>query len=351
MILGMRYHDQRDFHGEIVFWALRRFHRRFRLVKLKFMARLINLAWRIRRKFSTTLQRPNTAERASALNLTTDSAEDVSPSPSTSLNPIVLRKRYPSQPACDLEHKSLMRIFKRCTVPAYDFPEDSTFALFSNFPAEIRIQVWQYASSFSRVVEIQHIDPTTGLRRSASPPVPALLHACRESRYEALKVYKPCFGTKKVPKSIYINPACDVLFFRVGEPNQTWRYMLGPNHIWREQMKDVRRIAFLYIEQDSDLSSLRHMKKTLCAFPNLEELIVLWAEDAPMRPLGGRGMNFIEHGLGHIDIKKYNSWCSALRWKKMIVELWDSDQWWRELGREPPTTSVKHWCMRNESDW
>ena len=93
------------------------------------------------------------------------------------------------------------------------------------------------------------------------------------------------------------------------------------------------------------------MKKTLCAFPNLEELIVLWAEDAPMRPLGGRGMNFIEHGLGHIDIKKYNSWCSALRWKKMIVELWDSDQWWRELGREPPTTSVKHWCMRNESDW
>jgi hypothetical protein len=164
-------------------------------------------------------------------------------------------------------------------------------------------------------------------------------------------VYKPCFGTKKVPKSIYINPACDILFFRVGALTQTWRYMLGPNHIWREQMKDVRRIAFVCIERDGGFSSFRYMKKTLCAFPNLEELNVLWAEDALTRPLDGRGANVIERGLEHIDIKRYNSWRKAVRWKEMIVGLWDSDQWWRELGREPPIVSVKHWCMRNESEW
>lgn len=265
---------------------------------------------------------------------------------------VVSCKRHLPQPVCHLDHKSTNGFFERLAllpVPDYDSPKGETFTLFSDFPAELRLQVWQYAISFERVVEIQYMNAT--IRHGASPRPPAILHVCRESRYEALKVYKLCFNTKKVPKSIYINPAHDILFFRVAEQNQTWQHILGPNSLWRRQLSDVRRIAFAYIGRFTGRSSFRFMKKTICSFPNLEELIILWAEDTSMRSYEGRGANIIEGGPGHTDSERQSSWRSAMRWKAGIVEAWDREQWWRVFGREPPSISVRHWCIRNESEW
>ena len=70
-----------------------------------------------------------------------------------------------------------------------------------------------------------------------------------------------------------------------------------------------------------------------------------------MRSYEGRGANIIEGGPGHTDSERQSSWRSAMRWKAGIVEAWDREQWWRVFGREPPSISVRHWCIRNESEW
>jgi hypothetical protein len=325
-------------------------------MRLRFIKRLESLACCIRRRLFIILHRPNTAERFLATNVGIEPAEDVrtNPTQTRDATAIVSRETQSPLPFCHPEHKFIQRfpeILEPLTVPEHDSLKDSTFTFFSSFPPELRLQVWQYATSFSRVVEIQYTDPSLGLRYSASPRAPALLHTCQESRYEALKVYKACFGTKRVPKSIYINPARDVLFFRVAGPSQTWRYILGPNRSWQEQLRDVRRIALAHAGQYSGLVNMQFMKKTVCSFPNLEELVILWAQDMRERPLEGRGVNVIEQGPGHIDIEKYGSWRKAVRWKERIVDTWVREQWWRELGREPPIISVRHWCTRSESEW
>lgn len=327
-----------------------------RFMNIKFVARLNSLAWRIRRQFSSLLQGLNTAGSVPAADITTDPAENERKNPTQSrvATAAVPRERHQPPPACLLEPKPTNRHSTRLAplpVPESDSPKDATFVFFSNLPAELRLQIWQYAVCFERVVEIQCMSGTIGFRHGATPRPPAVLHACRESRHEALKAYKVCFGTKKDPKSIYINPARDILFFRVPEQSETWRYILGQNSRWREQLKDVRRMAFMCLGRYVGPSSLRYMKKTMWAFPRLEELIVLWAEDARTRPVGGRGVNVIELAPGHANTERYTSWQSAMRWKEKIVEAWDREQWWMKFGREPPVISVRHWCMRNEGEW
>lgn len=77
----------------------------------------------------------------------------------------------------------------------------------------------------------------------------------------------------------------------------------------------------------------------------------MWAEDARTRPHEGRGANVIEQETGHMGNERCDSWRSAVRWKQSIVEARKREQWWLRFGREPPAVSVRHWCMRNESEW
>jgi hypothetical protein len=311
-----------------------------------------NLARRFRRQFSSLVQRTATAESSRAANAASVPMESVrlglAPTKvaSTIALPIVNQVPPLCGGLCHQENKSIRAFSKTLAlapVPESMPPKVENFPLFATFPPEIRVQVWQYSASFERIVEIQYAGRSKGIRHSASPRPPAILHVCSESRHEALKVYKPCFGTRKIPKSMYINPTSDILFFRVAAQSQTWRFILGPNSLWREQLKNVRRIAFTY----TGSNNVRFMKKTICSFPNLEELIILWAEDAYARPLEGRGVSYMEPVPGNGENKRYSSWQSAMRWKANI----ESEFWSIKFERETPVISVRHWCMRNASEW
>src|ERR1700743_793631 len=73
------------------------------------------------------------------------------------------------------------------------------FHLFPALPPELRHNIWSFALSFPRTVAIscrpgtfQRGVPRTAKFGSIDRP-PALLYVCRESRSEALRVYKPAF--------------------------------------------------------------------------------------------------------------------------------------------------------------
>ncbi|KAI5868643.1 hypothetical protein GGS23DRAFT_546507 [Durotheca rogersii] len=85
----------------------------------------------------------------------------------------------------------------------------SSFTLFSWLPAELRLEIWRL-TCHPRVVEVLY-DVESDQCLSSTPP-PAVLHVCRESRLEALRVYRPSFGTRSREPRIYFCPDRDTLY-------------------------------------------------------------------------------------------------------------------------------------------
>lgn len=85
------------------------------------------------------------------------------------------------------------------------------FSYFADLPVELRLQIWGKACLCSRVVEVQY-DVNAGRFVSSCKP-PSVLHVCQESRHEALKIYKVCFGSPAMPPRIYICPELDRVYF------------------------------------------------------------------------------------------------------------------------------------------
>ncbi|KAK0620018.1 hypothetical protein B0T14DRAFT_407567, partial [Immersiella caudata] len=85
-----------------------------------------------------------------------------------------------------------------------------SFTLFSQLPAELRLQIWTL-SCHPRVVEVRY---SPALDRCLTPtPPPSILSVCREARQEALfSVYVLTFGTKTHAPRTYFSPALDVLY-------------------------------------------------------------------------------------------------------------------------------------------
>lgn len=86
------------------------------------------------------------------------------------------------------------------------------FHLFPNLPGELRLKIWHIAIRNPRVVNIscrKGVDRRFEIRRYAeaflsTTPPPAPINICRESRFEALSVYKQYFQTKHAPNYIYL---------------------------------------------------------------------------------------------------------------------------------------------------
>jgi hypothetical protein len=85
-----------------------------------------------------------------------------------------------------------------------------TFGLFSSLPAEIRLDIWQYTCCHPRVVEVCY-DAERNQCTTVTPQPPAL-YVCSESRREALRLYRPLFGTISHSASIYFHPELDTLY-------------------------------------------------------------------------------------------------------------------------------------------
>jgi 2EXR family protein len=85
------------------------------------------------------------------------------------------------------------------------------FQFFQALPSELRLRVWSFALSTPRDVTvigdggIIRPGPSRAAKsfRSTTRP-PAMLHVCRESRFEGLKVYKPAFQSDTSPRYTYV---------------------------------------------------------------------------------------------------------------------------------------------------
>lgn len=73
-------------------------------------------------------------------------------------------------------------------------PSPTIFPLFPLLPAELRVRIWSLAAPNKRVIEIRSWGSTrryTPIKYSVHPHcLPAIFHVCRESRIEALRIYK-----------------------------------------------------------------------------------------------------------------------------------------------------------------
>ncbi|KAK6066977.1 hypothetical protein SCUP234_11814 [Seiridium cupressi] len=85
-----------------------------------------------------------------------------------------------------------------------------SFHLFSSLPAEIRLDIWQYSCCHPRVVEVYYDAESD--QCATTTPQPATVSVCSESRREALRLYKPLFGTISHDASIYFYPELDTLY-------------------------------------------------------------------------------------------------------------------------------------------
>jgi hypothetical protein len=87
------------------------------------------------------------------------------------------------------------------------------FPLFAKFLTEVRLLIWHFARTAGRVVKLQWSELEIDFRNCAAPRPPAVLHACRGSRQEGLKVFRPYFSMQGRRKPIYVDPINDILFF------------------------------------------------------------------------------------------------------------------------------------------
>jgi hypothetical protein len=85
------------------------------------------------------------------------------------------------------------------------------FSLFLDLPLELRLKIWREVCHTSRVVEIHYNLDDGRFVCSCNPP--SVLQVCRESRSEALKIYKLSFGSPAMPPHVYFYPGIDRVYF------------------------------------------------------------------------------------------------------------------------------------------
>ena len=75
-----------------------------------------------------------------------------------------------------------------------DFPAVTHFTLFLKLPNLVQQRVWKFSFPNARVADIVY-DKEQDKYHCFGAEVPAILHACKDSRKVGLGVYSICFGT------------------------------------------------------------------------------------------------------------------------------------------------------------
>ncbi len=128
----------------------------------------------------------------------------------------------------------------------------TTFPLFSFLPFEVRLQIWYYAVTQPRTLNITSDGYSGPSRWTYTEPLPASLSACHDSRVEALKRYKLPLGQNDECPNIYINFSADTLRFelltgsnvsltfeRDGDPEKPWAKGEGMTYIKFNILGDI----------------------------------------------------------------------------------------------------------------
>ena len=97
------------------------------------------------------------------------------------------------------------------------------FHAFSHLPIELRLKIWSFALSDTRRVVYIECEKGTQLGNTryvksfaSTSQVPVLMRVNRESRYEALAIYRPFFRTNHRPTGIYVAFDRDTIVFPDG---------------------------------------------------------------------------------------------------------------------------------------
>lgn len=161
-------------------------------------------------------------------------------------------------------------------------PLPCSFTLFPHLAVELRVLIWQHACQISRVVEVRYIPHEQRCTSRSRPP--AVLHVSRESRYEALHMYKLCFSTPVAESHIYFNPTIDVLYrprYRDMGYDETLRnfksYLARPS-----ELDNLRQLALDHVDAEAK-RPWEAYNKTVCIrdFLRLEVVtLVLSSEPA-----------------------------------------------------------------------
>ncbi|GKU02468.1 hypothetical protein FLAG1_02197 [Fusarium langsethiae] len=170
-------------------------------------------------------------------------------------------------------------------------PDSGAFRNFCKLPTELRLKIWNYNLPPTRLVPIQYGSSWPGCSNSpswtgcTSPAIiPTNLHACSESRSEALKYYGLGFGFARGPGQVFLDPDRDILYFgprdgymAADSQFQTIMSMCDP-----EELALVRRLAIndaLFWVDDSYRSmtaaslTVELLRRIQARMPGLEEII------------------------------------------------------------------------------
>ncbi|RYO74014.1 hypothetical protein DL764_011021 [Monosporascus ibericus] len=90
-----------------------------------------------------------------------------------------------------------------------DAQSRAAFEFFPRLPAELRLEIWRLSCS-ERVVEVFYDSDEDRCLTTSKPP--AILHTCRESRNEGLRIFRKSFGTTSHEPRIYFCPELDTLY-------------------------------------------------------------------------------------------------------------------------------------------
>ncbi|KAH8590963.1 hypothetical protein B0O99DRAFT_598502 [Bisporella sp. PMI_857] len=125
--------------------------------------------------------------------------------------------------------------------PAF-VPKQATtkFKAFGELPNHLRMHIWDFGLPGARLVKL-------GLSKDkrsiySSTPIPALLHACRESRSFALKFYRLSFATYQGAPRTYFNFELDVIYTSCDGCIST---NCGHKKTWTEDHRKVRGLVYV----------------------------------------------------------------------------------------------------------
>ena len=85
----------------------------------------------------------------------------------------------------------------------------AAFGFFSLLPVELRLDIWRLSCP-QRIVEVFYAAEQDRCLTTSTPP--AILHTCRESRNEGLRIFRRFFGTRSCESRIYFCPHLDTLY-------------------------------------------------------------------------------------------------------------------------------------------
>ena len=136
------------------------------------------------------------------------------------------------------------------------------FHLFPSLPTETRINIWGIVLSIPRNVTIEY--QRGGRSFSPSEP-PALLQVCRESRFEALRIYKSFFRTDSRLKNIYVAFSQDTIV-----TSETF------DNMWQAELQGIQRLQIKINSANRffpfGITALKKMQ------PDLEELELVFEQ-------------------------------------------------------------------------